>query len=124
MVAKPPPIAASECPHCQVVHTPADLLRLDPERLQCKSCTASQTMAHRRQSSGTRKLVVGWMDRAPENLTGAPVSRWPIRLLQSPWEALAGPPRRHAEEKVIGMPGLDGSGEGWFPVSSGIYFVN
>ena len=25
-------------PHCGFVHTPADLLRLDSDRLQCKGC--------------------------------------------------------------------------------------
>lgn len=26
------------CPKCKRVHTPADLLRLDSERIQCKRC--------------------------------------------------------------------------------------
>jgi ribosomal protein L37AE/L43A len=29
------------CPHCAFVHTPADLMRLDSNRFQCKGCGKS-----------------------------------------------------------------------------------
>lgn len=34
-----PPDATWTCPHCARVHTAADLLRLDSERIRCKGCS-------------------------------------------------------------------------------------
>jgi hypothetical protein len=34
----PLPVPTWTCPHCQFVHKPADLLRLDADRLQCRQC--------------------------------------------------------------------------------------
>ena len=33
-----PPVPTWTCPDCGLVHRPADLLRLDANRLQCKAC--------------------------------------------------------------------------------------
>ena len=35
---KLPPVPTWTCPHCDFVHRPADLLRLDSDLLQCKAC--------------------------------------------------------------------------------------
>jgi transcription elongation factor Elf1 len=33
-----PPVPTWTCPHCDHVHTPATLMRLDNEHLQCAAC--------------------------------------------------------------------------------------
>ena len=39
----PLPVPTWTCPRCGFVHRPADLLRLDPDNLQCRQC--KQTFA-------------------------------------------------------------------------------